>query len=99
MNEFETWQKILDEWKEVHRIRRINQRLYDYLASSIIYLIDYSKKHDFILPHKDRQIKMIDESEKIMDEISPPNFKHPNGTPRDSTEPIIIIIFLSKLTN
>ena len=21
----------------------------------------------------------------------PPNFKHPNGTPRDSTEPIIII--------
>ena len=24
--------KILDEWKEVHRIRRINQRLYDYLA-------------------------------------------------------------------
>ena len=57
--------KILDEWKEVHRIRRINQRLYDYLASSIIYLIEYSKKHDFILPHKDRQIKMIDESEKI----------------------------------
>lgn len=45
------------------------------------------------------KIKMIDESEKIMDEISPPNFKHPNGTPRDSTEPIIIIIFLSKLTN
>ena len=70
--------KILDEWKEVHRIRRINQRLYDYLASSIIiYLIEYFKKHDFILPHKDRQIKMIDESEKIMDEISPPNFKHP----------------------
>ena len=48
--------KILDEWKEVHRIRRrINERLYDYLASSIIYLIEYSKKHDFILPHKDRQ--------------------------------------------
>lgn len=38
MNEFETWQKILDEWKEVHRIRRINQRLYDYLASSIYIL-------------------------------------------------------------
>jgi len=65
MNEFETWQKILDEWKEVHRIRRINQRLYDYLASSIIYLIDYSKKHDFILPHKDRQIKMIDNLKKL----------------------------------
>ena len=42
---------------------------------------------------------MIDESEKIMDEISPANFKHPNGTPRDSTEPIIIIIILRKLTN
>ena len=65
MNEFETWQKILDEWKEVHRIRRINQRLYDYLASSIIYLIDYSTKHDFILPHKDRQIKMIDDLKKL----------------------------------
>ena len=98
MNEFETWQKILDELKEVHRIRRINQRLYDYLASSIIYLIEYSKKHDFILPHKDRQIKMIG-IWKNLDEISLANFKHPNGTPRDSTEPIIIIIFLSKLTN
>ena len=38
MNEFETWQRMLDEWKEVDRIRRINQRLYDYLASSIIYI-------------------------------------------------------------
>ena len=72
-------------------------RLYDYLASSIIYLIDYSKKHDFILPHKDRQIKMIDESEKIMDEISPPNFKHPNGTPRDQQNQLLLL--LRKLTN
>lgn len=28
------------------------------LTSSIMYLIDYSTKHDFILPHKDRQINI-----------------------------------------
>src|SRR5215208_4462106 len=90
MNESEAWLKILDEWKQVDRARRLNQRLYDILASSLIYLLEYSKKYDFILPHKDRLNKMIEESEKIMDEISPPNFKHPNGTPREKTEPKII---------
>ena len=92
MNEFEAWQKILNEWKEVDRARRLNQRLYDYLSSSIIYLLVYSKKHDFILPHKQSLIKMIEDSEKIMDEISPPKNQHPNGTPEDSTEPIFFIL-------
>ena len=33
MNEFKAWQNILDEWKEVDRTRRLNQRLCDLLAS------------------------------------------------------------------
>lgn len=76
MNEFETWQRMLDEWKEVDRIRRINQRLYDYLASSIIYLIEYSKKPDFNLPHNIGKSQWL-MNQKIMDEISPPIFNLP----------------------
>ena len=62
MNKFDAWQKILNDWKEVDRARRLNQRLYDILTSSIIYLLEYSKKHDFILPYKERLIKMVEES-------------------------------------
>lgn len=91
--------KILDEWKEVHRIRRINQRLYDYLASSIIYLIEYSKKHDFILPHKDRQIKMIDESEKIWMKFHQPISNTQMEHPEIQQNRLLLLLFLSKLTN
>lgn len=91
--------KILDEWKEVHRIRRINQRLYDYLASSIIYLIEYSKKHDFILPHKDRQIKMIDESEKIWMKFHQPISNTQMEHPEIQQNQLLLLLFLSKLTN
>ncbi|MGZ5489760.1 MAG: hypothetical protein ACXW2E_05485 [Nitrososphaeraceae archaeon] len=40
---------------------------------------------------------MIDESEKIMDEISPANFKHPNGTSRDSTERLLLLLFFKQI--
>ncbi len=87
--------KILDEWKEVHRIRRINQRLYDYLASSIIYLIEYSKKHDFILPHKDRQIKMIDESEKIWMKFHQPISNTQMEHPEIQQNRLLLLFFLT----
>ena len=94
-SEFEAWQKILDEWKKVDKVRRLNQRLYDYLGSCLIYLLEYSKRNDIVLPHKERIERMIDESEYIIDQINSatsPNFKHPNGTPEDSTEPNFIFI-------
>ena len=90
MNNFEAWQEILDEWKKVDKLRRLNQRLYDYLGSSIIYLLEYSKRNDIVLPHKERLEKMIDESEYIIDQINSatsPKNQHPNGTPEDSTKP------------
>jgi len=37
MNEFEAWQKNLDEWEEVDIARRLNQRLYD-LPASLSYI-------------------------------------------------------------
>ena len=90
MNNFEAWQEILDEWKKVDRLKRLNQRLYDYLGSSIIYLLEYSKRNDIVLPHKERIEKMIDEAEYIIDQINSvtsPKNKHPPTTPEDSTEP------------
>jgi hypothetical protein len=55
-SEFEAWQKILDEWRKLDRLRRLNQRLYDYLVSSMIYLIEYSKRNDIVLPHKVKNV-------------------------------------------
>jgi hypothetical protein len=46
----------------------------------------YKKKYDFMLPHKERLIKMIEDSEKIMDEILSPKFEQPNETPKESSE-------------
>jgi hypothetical protein len=53
--EFEAWQNILNEWKRLDRLRRLNQRLYDYLGSSIIYLLEYSKRNNVVLPHEERR--------------------------------------------
>ena len=39
-----------------------------------------------MLPHKERLIKMIEDSEKIMDEILSPKFEQPNETPKESSE-------------
>ena len=95
MNEIEAWKEILDEWRKLDRLKRLNQRLYDYLGSSIIYLLEYSKRNGIVLPHKERIERierMIVESEYIIDQINSvtsPKNQHPNGTPEDSTEPKI----------
>ena len=39
-----------------------------------------------MLPHKERLIKMIEDSEKNMDEVLPPKFEQPNGTPKEPSE-------------
>ena len=44
------------------------------------------QKHDFILPHKD---KNQNEDSKLWIKFHHPIFKHPNGTPREKTEPFI----------
>ncbi len=69
MNDFEAWEKIIAEWKEVNRAKRLNQELYDVLAGSITYLIEYSKKNEIVLPNKAEINRMLGRIHILMDKI------------------------------
>jgi hypothetical protein len=60
MNDFDAWQKILLEWKQVNQMKRLNQQLYDQLGGSIVYILNYSEKHNIPLPDRDCLYRMID---------------------------------------
>ena len=45
MHDFEAWQSIMYEWKELRRIKRLDQELFGLLGDSIIYIIQYSEKY------------------------------------------------------
>jgi hypothetical protein len=45
MHDFEAWQIIMDERKEVRRIKRLDQGLFDLLGDSIIYIMQYSERY------------------------------------------------------
>jgi hypothetical protein len=36
----------MDEWREVRRMKRLNQELYDLLGGAIIFILGYSKKNN-----------------------------------------------------
>lgn len=59
MNDFEAWKKILAEWDEVNRMKRLNQDLYDVLGGAILYIDEYAKKNKITLPNKDAINRMI----------------------------------------
>jgi hypothetical protein len=65
MDEFQAWNKILLEWKQVNRMKRLNQQLYDQLGGSIMYILDYSKKNNIPLPNRDSLFRMIDNIHEI----------------------------------
>jgi hypothetical protein len=50
MDEFEAWQKILEQWKLVRRAKKLNQQLYDMLGGAIIYIYTMLKKMRSIYP-------------------------------------------------
>jgi hypothetical protein len=73
MNEIEGRYEKLRSSERVKRAKKINQRLYDLLFGSLIYIFEYSKKYGIPLPHRDSLIKMADRIRYLMDEIEPPN--------------------------
>src|SRR5438874_6623829 len=72
MNDFEAWQKIHDEWRDVRRIKKLNQELYDLLGSALIYILNYAKKNDILLPNKNRLEETTDRIHTLMFEIDKP---------------------------
>jgi hypothetical protein len=97
MNEFQAWQKILEEWKQVKRVKKLNQELYDILFGAIAYIIEYSKKYGVPISKKDEMKRMADRIHYLMDEIEGPAdeilHSNKNGkTDGDFTEPEIITL-------
>jgi hypothetical protein len=88
MNDFEAWEKIIAEWKEVNRIKRLNQELYDLLGGSIVYLSEYAKKNNITLPNKDEINRMAGRIHILIDKIDQP-YQTPNlnTTKNDDQDP------------
>jgi hypothetical protein len=70
MNEFDGWTKILSEWKDIVRVNSLNQQLYDQLVGAIIYIQRYSEKNNISLPNRDQLEALLNNSEKIIDDIN-----------------------------
>ncbi|MGA7898255.1 MAG: hypothetical protein WCA39_05260 [Nitrososphaeraceae archaeon] len=70
MKEFQAWERILLEWKQVHRLKTLNQRLYDQLGGSIIHIIRYAQENNITLPNREKLYELIDRAEKVMDDIN-----------------------------
>ena len=70
MNEFEAWQKIMSEWKEVNRMKKLNQELYDILGGAIIYISKYAEKNTISLPNRDAINRMASKIHCLIDEIN-----------------------------
>jgi hypothetical protein len=84
MNEFESWEKIIAEWKEVGRMKKLNQELYDLLGGALIYVIEYSKKYKTNLPNEEALYRMADRVHTLIDTINTPTDpnnqrKHPDN--------------------
>ena len=81
---------VYKELEEALQLKRINEELLEYLGAPLRWLCHYSKKYNISLPENDKIDLLIDRTLEITNKMPKPfspNFKHPNGTPRDSTEP------------
>ena len=72
MNEIEGWYEILESWKKVKRMKKLNQELYDILYGTIGYIIEYSRKYGIPITKQNEIIRMVDRIHYLMDEIEPP---------------------------
>jgi hypothetical protein len=89
LNEFDAWNKIMLEWREVNRMKQLNQELYDLLGGALLFTISYTKKHNIPLPDMDTMTHRVHE---IIEEINPPTKnQQPKATPDDSTKQIHLI--------
>lgn len=69
MNDFDAWQKILLEWRQVNHMKRLNQQLYDQLGGAIIYILNYCERNNIPLPNRDSLYRMIDNVHDITGRI------------------------------
>jgi hypothetical protein len=45
--------KIIEEWKQVDRMKQLNQRLYDELDVALMFTLEYAERNNIVLPNRD----------------------------------------------
>jgi hypothetical protein len=84
MNDFEAWQRIIEEWKKVDKMQNLNQRLYDELGGAIQYILEYSKRNDIVLPNRIRLFRMMENYHRTTDAIN--DFHRKINSPTESRQ-------------
>lgn len=56
----------------MRRIKKLNQELYDLLGGALIYILNYAKKNNILLPNKNRLEETADRIHRLMIEIDKP---------------------------
>lgn len=83
MNDFDAWQEISIEWKEVRRMKKLNQELYDQLFGAIAYIIEYTKKHNIPIHNREAFKRMTDKVHDLMNLIEPSSDENLQGDDKD----------------
>ena len=78
-NEIDIIRKIIEEYDEVLRLKKLNEDLYSHLTGSIYYLLKYLEKHDIFLPQKESLLGMVEKANFIIDQFA-------NHQPKGNTD-------------
>ena len=86
----------MGEIQETIRIKELNVELMETLTDNAIWVLKYCERNKIRPPNLNRLFETVNKSRTLLEKMYqslPPNFKHPNGTPEESTEPNFIIIY------
>ena len=81
--------KIIEEWKQVGRMKQLNQRLYDELDVALMFTLEYAERNNIVLPNRDRLFRMVENIHNTTNAISEYNGKinnNNNSLPTDSQQ-------------
>jgi len=85
------------ELKDALKIRKVNDELFEYLISSLRYLVHYEKQHDTLLPNREKIYEILERTLTIADKM-PSNIPLSDGklqqdkntlSDEDVTEPVV----------
>jgi hypothetical protein len=62
--------KIIEEWKQVDRMKQLNQRLYDELDVALMFALEYAERNNIVLPNRDRLFRMVENIHNTTNAIS-----------------------------
>lgn len=90
MNEIGIFEEALSEYKNAHRLKKLNEQLSIHLNDSIYYLLKYSEKYNLPLPNKSALLRMIENADYIIEQFvhEPTNLNKSFGKKPDNPEQI-----------